>query len=403
MFTLVGSTPAEGSSAEGEYLVVMDRSSLRLCGYAPGHASLFGFFEEKAPIGGRLDVPLCPRTNLRRILKYAEEVLNIQFLVGFETEFTLLKSTNPLEVVNNSGSCTTTAFGTGSAELKILEEIADALAKSGIELQNFHSEGGTGQYELVTGPLSPLEAADALVFTRETVYNIAAKHGLRATLAPTLHDGGCSSGAQAHISVHSTTGRSPPSNTHPSLLTTLEYHFLAGLMAHLSAVTVFMLPVPRCYQMPVDDEFFAQGSWVSWGLDHRGVPVRIQHPSSPKARHFEVRMVDGTASPYLVLSGLLSAGIIGIRDKLALEEECCGAQGTAQMSERERAEKRITRQRPLDLESARKCLVEDRELGELVGDDVVKTFVAVNKTLENALQPEGEDEAVTLARLVETY
>ena len=118
--------------------------------------------------------------------------------------------------MNNSGSCTTTAFGTGSAELQILEEIADALAKSGIELQNFHSEGGTGQvsslisfldttsllilsllfplqYELVTGPLSPLEAADALVFTRETVYNIAAKHGLRATLAPTLHDGGCKS------------------------------------------------------------------------------------------------------------------------------------------------------------------------------------------------------------------
>jgi len=70
VFTLVGSTPSEGSSAEGDYLVVMDRSSFRLCGYAPGHASLFGFFEEKAPIGGRLDVPLCPRTNLKRILKY---------------------------------------------------------------------------------------------------------------------------------------------------------------------------------------------------------------------------------------------------------------------------------------------------------------------------------------------
>jgi len=90
-------------------------------------------------------------------------------------------------------------------------------------------------------------------------------------------------------------------------------------------------------------------------------------------------VVDGTASPYLVLAGLLSAGIIGIRDKLTLKEECCGAQGTAQMSERERVEKGITRQRPLDLESARRCLVEDRKIGELIGDDVVKTFVAVNK------------------------
>ena len=42
------------------------------------------------------------------------------------------------------------------------------------------------QYEVVTGPMSPLEAADALVHTRETIYNIASKHGLRATFAPRL-------------------------------------------------------------------------------------------------------------------------------------------------------------------------------------------------------------------------
>lgn len=48
------------------------------------------------------------------------------------------------------------------------------------------------QYEVVTGPLPPLEAADALVHTRETIYNIARKHGLRATLAPRLHIDGMS-------------------------------------------------------------------------------------------------------------------------------------------------------------------------------------------------------------------
>ena len=42
------------------------------------------------------------------------------------------------------------------------------------------------QYEVVTGPMSPLEAADALVHTRETIYNIASKHGVKATFAPKL-------------------------------------------------------------------------------------------------------------------------------------------------------------------------------------------------------------------------
>lgn len=40
------------------------------------------------------------------------------------------------------------------------------------------------QYEVVLGPLSPLEAADALVHTREIIYNTANKYNLRATLAP---------------------------------------------------------------------------------------------------------------------------------------------------------------------------------------------------------------------------
>lgn len=45
----------------------------------------------------------------------------------------------------------------------------------------------------MTGPLPPLEAADAIVFTRETIYNIANKHGLKATFSPRLHADSCQS------------------------------------------------------------------------------------------------------------------------------------------------------------------------------------------------------------------
>lgn len=49
----------------------------------------------------------------------------------------------------------------------------------------------TAQYEVVTGPLPPLEAADALVHTREVITNIASQHGLRATLAPRVFLDNC--------------------------------------------------------------------------------------------------------------------------------------------------------------------------------------------------------------------
>ena len=44
------------------------------------------------------------------------------------------------------------------------------------------------QYEVVTGPLTPLDAADTLVATRELIYNVADKHGLRATFAPRIDE-----------------------------------------------------------------------------------------------------------------------------------------------------------------------------------------------------------------------
>ena len=115
----------------------------------------------------------------------------VDFLVGIETEFILLRSTDPIVAVNSHVWATTAALETGASETICLEEIADALEAAGIEVLMYHTEAAPGQYEFVTAPLPPLEAADALVVTRETIRNIAAKHGLRATLAPRLYADTC--------------------------------------------------------------------------------------------------------------------------------------------------------------------------------------------------------------------
>ena len=70
VFGLVGATCAPGFNGTGLYLYAPDLSSLRKCGYAPGHVSLMGWFEEKeATVGGSLEVDLCPRTQLRRVVE----------------------------------------------------------------------------------------------------------------------------------------------------------------------------------------------------------------------------------------------------------------------------------------------------------------------------------------------
>jgi glutamine synthetase len=83
---LVGLSLAPGFSGTGEYLYTPDLSSIRLCGYAPGHASLMGWFEEKLPIPNQvgkdpLEVSLCPRGLLKGVVKYVAQmsaVLTIQ-------------------------------------------------------------------------------------------------------------------------------------------------------------------------------------------------------------------------------------------------------------------------------------------------------------------------------------
>lgn len=65
---------ADGFSPMGEYLYAPDMSTLRVCPYAPGHASVMGWFQERTPImvmngPPTVEVDLCPRTILRRVVE----------------------------------------------------------------------------------------------------------------------------------------------------------------------------------------------------------------------------------------------------------------------------------------------------------------------------------------------
>lgn len=80
--------------------------------------------------------------------------LGAEFLVGFETEFILLKTTIPIEAVNDAPWSASCALPSGSNEAKCLEEIADALQTGEIDLLMYHSEGAPGQvsgFPVITG------------------------------------------------------------------------------------------------------------------------------------------------------------------------------------------------------------------------------------------------------------
>ncbi|KAF5364993.1 hypothetical protein D9758_008090 [Tetrapyrgos nigripes] len=405
---------AEGFSPIGEYLYIADLDSLRACPYEPGHATIMGYFQEKAPLEGvRIDVDLCPRTMLKRVEEDAASQ-SVQFLVGIETEFILLKATSPVPVASNVHNWShSEGLRTGSVESKILREISDALLETKVEVQMYHAEAAPGQYEIVTGPLTPLAAADAAILTRETIANIAAKHGLRATFAPRVYMDSCGSSTHTHVSVHSTSQNGSSSSSTDADghdLTTAEASFLSNLLEHLPSIALLTLPIPASYKR-VQDGVWSGGTYVCWGTENREAPIRLTNAHSKTSRNFELRFIDGTSNPYLALTAVLGMGLEGIKRKSKLETKDCsyemskGVWNTktpAQMSEQERKQLGITKRFPLTWEEAREKFGSDEMVRKVFGEEFVKKYLSVNKVLAESLA-QDKDEAKELTRLVEYY
>ncbi|KAG6853772.1 hypothetical protein C0991_001483 [Blastosporella zonata] len=394
---------APGFAPAGEYLFVPDLSTIRICPYSPGEVVVLGWFHEKTPYPGidnklTLEVPLCPRATLQRVVKQSSNA-GIDYLVGFESEFILLKSTNPVLAASNHSWTATNGFPSGSVVAKTLKEIADGIQSSGIELQMYHAEAAPGQYEMVTGPLPPLEAADALVHTREIIYNTAAKYGLRATFAPRIYMDSAGSSAHTHISVHSKNNEKVSDKLSP-----VESSFLASVLNNLPALTALTLPTRASYKR-MTDGVWSGGTYVNWGTENREAPVRLSNATSPSSRNFEMRFVDGTANPHIALAGILGVGFAGIRDKADLKvKDCPGPKTAAQMTEEERRALGITQRMSLTWEEARSNLGNNEILRDSVlGVELTEKFLSVNQTLAEALDLDGNDENAALTRLVEFY
>ncbi|KAJ7183147.1 hypothetical protein C8R46DRAFT_1344044 [Mycena filopes] len=393
---------APGFLPVGEYLYTLDLATLKPCPFAPGHMAILGQFEEKTPVPDELgnpsvEVNLCPRSLLRRILGQIKDSANTEFLVGFETEFILLKSTDPTEPSNIHDFSASVGLLAGSAEAKALEEMADAITASGIVLEMYHPEAAPGQYEIVTGPLTPLEAADALIHTREIIVQVAAKHGLHATFAPRPFLDSTGSSAHTHISVHAAGVEKTAAG-----LSTHEASFLAGVLDHLPAIVALTLPTSASYKR-VEDGVWSGGTYVCYGTENREASLRLTNATSPASRNFEARFIDGTANPHLALAAIFAGGFIGLRSMMALEvRDCSGLKTAAQMTEEERLALGIKKRLPLRIEDARKNLEEDSALVEVLSRDFVENYLAVNKTLQAALS-QDETTAQELTRLVKFY
>ena len=160
------------------------------------------------------------------------------------------------------------------------------------------------------------------------------------------------------------------------MLAPLETVFLQSVLDNLQAICAFSLPTDASYAR-VADGVWSGGTYVSWGKENREAAVRLC--GTPGAHRFEIRCVDGTASPYLYLASILAATIHGLDTGKTLSVSN-SLHPAAELGEEKREELGIGERRlPLQLEEAREYLEQNEVLRKGLGDNFVTKYLAVNK------------------------
>jgi glutamine synthetase len=186
------------------------------------------------------------------------------------------------------------------------------------------------------------------------------------------------SATHAHISVHSIANTPPSQSAQEPNLTTTEAYFLAGLLAHLPAVSAMTLPLPASFARVVDG-LWSGGTYVCWGTDNKEVPIRLCNATSPSSRNFELKTLDGTANPYFALAAVLGAGQSGVENQSELTMKDCWGPSAAERGEDGRRELGITQRMPLNWEDARRHLKGDETINAILGHGVVEKYLNVNE------------------------
>lgn len=246
------------------------------------------------------------------------------------------------------------------------ELVAD-LSAEGLEVQQFHPEYATAQLEVSVAPKDPVGAADDAVLVRHTVRSRSLAYGLRATFAPTVDPSGAGSGGHLHLSVHDAEG-----NALADLRPGGEA-FLAGVLRELPALLAIGAGHPASF-LRLQPSRWA-GVWQCWGHETRETALRMIAGSEEQA-NAELKCLDGTANPYLVVGCVIAAGLAGVTDELRLPGPVTGDPALLADDEREAAG---LRRLPTSAEAAADALAESAVLAEALGPELHDAIVTVRR------------------------
>ncbi|MBH0777175.1 type I glutamate--ammonia ligase [Nocardia bovistercoris] len=247
----------------------------------------------------------------------------LQLSMSFETEWSLGRGDTAGFVPAFEGP----AYG-----IQRLGPVADyardlvaALTRQGLTVEQFHPEYALAQLEISLAPDDPVAAADAAILLRHTIRQVSAAAGWRASFAPSVDPDGAGSGAHLHFSVHDADGSLFAGGAGPYGMRAPGAAFLAGVLRELPALVAVGAGNPASFLRMRPSRW--AGVWQCWGRETREAALRFVtgvRGTEQWAANAEVKCLDATGNPYLIVGAVIAAGLAGVAENLPLPDEITG-------------------------------------------------------------------------------
>jgi glutamine synthetase len=255
-----------------------------------------------------------PRQVLRAQVEKAHE-LGLEPMFGSELEFFLFRETYLEAHAKHYHDLTPSVpyildyhILAASFDEPFLRAARTSMKAAGMVVESSKGEAWAGQHEINFRFQDALRTADDHVVYKTGLKEIAHQRGCSVTFMAKPHHDWVGSSCHIHSSLwrdgeNAFAGESD-----------LFRHYLAGQIACLGDLAIFVAPVVNSYKR------FAAGSWapttLAWGYDNRTCGFRVVGHGS--ACRPETRIPGADANPYLAFAALLAAGLYGIEEKLEL-------------------------------------------------------------------------------------
>ena len=260
---------------------------------------------------------------------------------------------------------------------ELIKEICDSMIELGwAPYQNDH-EDANGQFEMNWDYSDCLITADRHVFFKFMVKTLAEKHGLRATFMPKPFENLTGNGCHAHVSLWNGNINKFLDKSDRYGLSKIAYNFLGGIMKHADSLSAFFNPTINSYRRINAPPTKSGASWspstISYSGNNRTHMIRIPDPG-----RFELRLMDGSANPYLLQAGVIASGLYGMNNRIDPGKilNCNMYTDYEQYPDLPKL--------PDQLEDSLEKLDNNKDIKEIFGEEVINSYIKLkNQELEN--------------------